>query len=136
MHSVIVRGDECLLVLNLCFLFGIILVPFSADVLGNFPLSALSVTIYATNGTFIASMIVAIWGYALVHPHILHTEDARRLGRYYLTLGLSVMFGFVVHRRGAVQPVVGRRLLARTAAAWARPEPVAIAATHARRTHH
>ncbi len=136
MHSVIVRGDECLLVLNLCFLFGIILVPFSADVLGNFPLSALSVTIYAANGTFIASMIVAIWGYALVHPHILHTEDARRLGRYYLTLGLSVMFGFVVHRRGAVQPVVGRRLLARTAAAWARPEPVAIAATHARRTHH
>ncbi len=62
MHSVIVRGDECLLVLNLCFLFGIILVPFSADVLGNFPLSALSVTIYAANGTFIASMIVVDMG--------------------------------------------------------------------------
>jgi uncharacterized membrane protein len=133
MHSVIVRGDECLLVLNLCFLFGIILVPFSADVLGNFPLSALSVTIYAANGTFIASMIVAIWGYALVHPHILHTEDARRLGRY-LTLGISVMFGFLVHRRGS--SAHGSRPLARTAAARARPEPVAIAATHARGIHH
>jgi uncharacterized membrane protein len=96
MHSVIVRGDECLLILNLCFLFGIILVPFSADVLGNFPLSALSVTIYAGNGVLISSMIVLIWGYALVHPHILRTEDARRLGRYYLTLGFSVMFGFLV----------------------------------------
>jgi uncharacterized membrane protein len=96
MHSVIVRGDGCLLILNLCFLFGIILVPFSADVLGNFPLSALSVTIYAANGTLIASMITMIWGYALVHPHILRAADARRLGRYYLTLGISVMFGFLV----------------------------------------
>jgi uncharacterized membrane protein len=42
MHNVIVRGDECLMILNLCFLFGIILVPFSADVLGNFPLSPLT----------------------------------------------------------------------------------------------
>lgn len=46
MHNVIVRGDECLMILNLCFLFGIILVPFSADVLGNFPLSPLSVSVY------------------------------------------------------------------------------------------
>jgi uncharacterized membrane protein len=96
LHSVIVRGDECLLVLNLCFLFGIILIPFSADVLGNFPLSALSVTIYAANGTFISSMIAVMGGYALAHPDILHTEEARRLGRYYRMLGMSVMFGFLV----------------------------------------
>ena len=62
MHSVIARGDEWLLILNLCFLFGIVLVPFAADVLGNFPLSPLSVTVYAANGTFIAMTLAMICG--------------------------------------------------------------------------
>ena len=96
MHSVIVRGDECLMILNLCFLFGIILVPFSADVLGNFPLSPLSVSVYAANGAFISMMLTIMWGYALYHPFILRTDDARREGRHYLTLGSVTMLGFLV----------------------------------------
>jgi uncharacterized membrane protein len=49
MHRVITRGDRVLLVLNMVLLFGIVLIPFSADVLSTFPLSPLSVSIYATN---------------------------------------------------------------------------------------
>jgi uncharacterized membrane protein len=96
MHSVIVRGDGCLLTLNLCFLFGIILVPFSADVLGNFPLSPLSVTVYAANSVFIMMTIGLMWGYALAHPHILGTHDARQLGWFYLTFCIIATCGFLV----------------------------------------
>jgi len=96
MHSVIPRGDEWLLILNLCLLFGIVLIPFSAYVLGNFPLSPLSVSVYAGNGTFISMMLATMWGYALVHPHMLRTADARRLGRYYAMLCTTAMLGFVV----------------------------------------
>ena len=73
MHSVIVRGDECLLILNLCFLFGIILVPFSADVLGNFPLSALSVTVYAGDTSSTRCMTIDM---GLCAGSIPHTSDA------------------------------------------------------------
>lgn len=96
MHNVIVRGDECLMILNLCFLFGIILVPFSADVLGNFPLSPLSVSVYAANGAFISMMLTMMWSYALYHPLILSTDDARREGWHYLTLSTVTTFGFLV----------------------------------------
>jgi uncharacterized membrane protein len=96
MHSVIIRGDERLLVLNLCFLFGIILVPFSADVLGNFPLSPLSVTVYAANGAFIMMSIALMWAYALVHPHFLLTHDARLIGWSYLTFCVIATLGFLI----------------------------------------
>lgn len=96
LHSVIVRGDEWLLILNLCFLFGIILVPFSADVLGNFPLSPLSVTVYAANGAFVMLTITSMWGYALVRPRFLRALDARRLGWSYLTFCIIATLGFLV----------------------------------------
>jgi uncharacterized membrane protein len=80
----------------LCFLFGIILVPFSADVLGNFPLSPVSVSVYAANGAFISMMLTMMWSYALYHPLILSTDDARREGWHYLTLSTVSTFGFLV----------------------------------------
>ena len=83
-------------ILNLCFLFGIVLMPFAADVLGNFPLSPLSVTVYAANGTVIAMMLAMMWGYALFHLLILRSVDARRLGWDYLTLCTIAMLGFIV----------------------------------------
>jgi uncharacterized membrane protein len=49
MHRVITRGSDVLLVLNMVLLFGVILIPFNADVLGTYPLTPLSVSIYATN---------------------------------------------------------------------------------------
>jgi uncharacterized membrane protein len=45
MHQVITRDDDVLLVLNMVLLFGIVLIPFSADVLSTYPLSPLSVSI-------------------------------------------------------------------------------------------
>jgi len=95
MHAIIGRGDDWLLVFNLCFLFGIVLVPFSADILGNFALSPLSVTVYAANVTFVATMLALMWGYTLLCPHIVLAEEGRRLGRYYLTFPVAVALGFL-----------------------------------------
>ena len=36
MHRVITRGDDVLLVLNMVLLFGVVLIPFSADVLSTY----------------------------------------------------------------------------------------------------
>jgi uncharacterized membrane protein len=71
MHRVILRGDNVLLVLNMVMLFGIVLIPFSADVLSIYPLSALSVSIYAMNALVMLLTDGAIWFYARTRPHFL-----------------------------------------------------------------
>jgi uncharacterized membrane protein len=71
MHRVITRGDDALLVLNMVLLFGVVLMPFSADVLSTYPLSFLNVSIYSTNALVMLVMNIAIWGYARNRPHFL-----------------------------------------------------------------
>src|SRR5215469_7946919 len=71
MHRVITRGDDVLLVLNMVLLFGVVLIPFSADVLSTYPLSPLSISIYAANALLMLTMDVAIWWYACRRPHFL-----------------------------------------------------------------
>lgn len=95
MHAIIVRGDNWLLSFNLCFLFGIVLVPFSADILGNFPLSPLNVAVYAANVVIVSTMLAVMWGYALVRPHPLLADEGRRTGRYYLTFSATQALGFL-----------------------------------------
>jgi uncharacterized membrane protein len=95
MHTIIVHGDDWLLAFNLCFLFGIVLVPFSADILGNFPLSPLNVTVYAANIAFAGMMLAVMWGYALMRPNIRLADEGRRMGRYYLTFSATQALGFL-----------------------------------------
>jgi uncharacterized membrane protein len=71
MHRVISRGDDMLLVLNMVLLFGIVLISFSAYVLSTYPLSPLSVSIYAANALVMLAMNVAIWCYARTRPNFL-----------------------------------------------------------------
>jgi uncharacterized membrane protein len=71
MHQVIKRGDNVLLVLDILFLFGIVLIPFSADLLSTYPLVPLSVSIYGANALAVLAMDAAIWGYARARPHFL-----------------------------------------------------------------
>ena len=71
MHRVITRGDDVLLVLNMVLLFGIVLIPFCADVLSIYPLSSLSISIYAANALVMLAMDVSIWHYARTRPHFL-----------------------------------------------------------------
>jgi uncharacterized membrane protein len=71
MHRVITRGDDVLLVLNMMLLFGIVLIPFSAEVLSIYPLSPVNVSIYAANALVTLAMDVAIWRYARTRPHFL-----------------------------------------------------------------
>jgi uncharacterized membrane protein len=69
MHRVITRGNDALVALNLVLLFGIVLILFSAEVLSLYPLSRLSITIYAANALLMLGMHVAIWRYARTRPH-------------------------------------------------------------------
>jgi uncharacterized membrane protein len=71
MHGVIRRGDNFLLVLNLVLLFGIVLIPFVSDVLSTYPLSPLSVSIYATNALVMLMTDWTIWCYVRRRPHFL-----------------------------------------------------------------
>jgi uncharacterized membrane protein len=71
MHGAIRRGDNMLLVLNLVLLFGVVLIPFVSDVLSTYPVSPLSVSIYATNALVMLMTDWAIWRYARTRPHFL-----------------------------------------------------------------
>jgi uncharacterized membrane protein len=95
MHLIIRRGDDVLLVLNIVLLFGVILIPFAADVLSTYPLSPLSVSIYATNTLVMLAMDVAIWRYAGRRPHFLAggtpPDYPARMMRY--SLQIAAVFG-------------------------------------------
>jgi uncharacterized membrane protein len=82
MHRVITRGDDVLLVLNMVLLFGIVLIPFSAEVLSTYPLSLLSISIYSTNALVMLVMNVAIWSYARTVP-----TSLRRIHRLIIPRG-------------------------------------------------
>jgi uncharacterized membrane protein len=71
MHHVITRGNGVLLVLNMVLLFGVVLIPFCADVLSTYPLSPLSVSIYATNALVMLAIDAAIWRYTRTRPEFL-----------------------------------------------------------------
>jgi uncharacterized membrane protein len=81
LHSVIVRGNGALLALNVLFLLAIVLLPFSTDVLGAFPLSGLSVAIYVGNIAAIAILLCAMWHFAVLHPEFLENPDQHRYAR-------------------------------------------------------
>jgi uncharacterized membrane protein len=95
MHRVILRGDDVMVVLNMVLLFGIVLIPFTADVLSTYPLSALSISIYATNATVMLLMYSAIWRHAGSRPHLLAEgtppDYPRRMMRH--SLQLAAVFG-------------------------------------------
>jgi uncharacterized membrane protein len=95
MHRVITRGNDVLLVLNMVLLFGVVLIPFSADVLSTYPLSPLSVSIYATNALVMLAMDAAIWRYARARPHFLAIgtppDYPARMMRY--SLEIAAVFG-------------------------------------------
>lgn len=104
MHRVILRGDNVLLVLNMVMLFGIVLIPFSADVLSSYPLSALSVSIYATNALVMLLTDGAIWFYARTRPDFLAAatppDHPVRMMRYSLEIA-AVFAGSIVVARFA-----------------------------------
>jgi uncharacterized membrane protein len=127
MHRVITRGDDVLLALNLVLLFGVVVIPFSADLVSLYPLSALDVSIYDANALLMLSMDVAIWHYARAHPHFLAEgtppDHPARMIRYTLQIiavfGVSIVLAWWSPRAAAyvwalVPPLVilqGRKIL-------------------------
>ncbi len=95
MHRVILRGDDLLIVLNMVLLFGIVLIPFSAAVLSTYPLSSLSVSIYAANALLMLLMDGAIWCYVRARPHFLAegtpSDYSARMMRY--SMETAAVFG-------------------------------------------
>ena len=94
-HQVITRGDNVLLVLDMVFLFGIVLIPFSADVLSTYPLGPLSVSIYATNAMVVMAIDAMIWRYARTRLHFLaegtSPDYPARMMQY--SLQIAAVFG-------------------------------------------
>jgi uncharacterized membrane protein len=95
MHRAITRGNEVLVLLNLVLLFGVVLMPFSADVLSTYPLSPLSVSIYSANALVMLVMDVAIWRYTRTRPYFLAEgtppDYPGRMMRY--SLQIAAVFG-------------------------------------------
>lgn len=83
MHRVIVRGDRSLVGLNILFLLAVVLLPFTTDVLGTYPLSGLSAGLYCGNIAVLAALLWCIWHYAVVHPGCLAGPDWLREARIY-----------------------------------------------------
>ncbi len=67
------RADRLFLWINLTFLFFIVLVPFSTDLLGDYPNHKLAVAIYGCNMLALGCSLYGIWAYA--------THDHRLVGR-------------------------------------------------------
>jgi uncharacterized membrane protein len=96
MHAVLRRGDGRLVLVNMVLLFGVVLLPFGTDILGTYPLSTLSVAIYALNMALIASMMALIWRLALLTPGLLQGEPVRRHARRSSLVSLMIVFAFLV----------------------------------------
>ncbi len=95
MHRMIVHGDRALVYLNLLFLFAVVLLPFSTDLLGTFPLSELNVTIYAGNLAALATLFWTIWLYAVRHPACLSGPEGLVEARIVLRVVATIALLFV-----------------------------------------
>jgi uncharacterized membrane protein len=83
MHRIIVRGDGNLVALNILLLLTVVLLPFTTDVLGTYPLSGLSVGIYCGNIGVLAMLFWSIWHYAVHHPRCLASDAHLREARVF-----------------------------------------------------
>jgi uncharacterized membrane protein len=106
LHSIIVRGNGALLTLNVAFLLAIVVLPFSTDVLGTFPLSGLSVGLYVGNIAAIATLLCAMWHFAVRHPEFLEAPDQLRYAR--IARRISGSLALVVVVAGLLAQVVPR----------------------------
>ena len=99
MHRLIVHGGPVLLYLNLLFLFAVVLLPFSTDMLGTFPLGTLDAGVYAGNLAMLAVLFWAIWHYAVRHPACLVSPESlteARVARSVAAVFAVVFLGSVV----------------------------------------
>lgn len=61
------KTDRLYLWLNMFFFFSISLIPFSASLLGDFPLDRVSIIFYSINLIFAGVSLFTIWNYAVRH---------------------------------------------------------------------
>jgi uncharacterized membrane protein len=118
-------GDRALMWLNLGFLFTIVVLPFSAGVLGEYPLAPLALAIYGVNIAACSLTLAAGWQHALRADLIERPHEAqlRFIARRF---GVSAALGLGGAALGFMIPVLALALFVASPVAHAltsRPVP-------------
>src|SRR5262245_55998378 len=104
------RTDRSVLWINIFFLMGVSLIPFSTGLLGQFPEERTALGVYGLNLIMVGGFLYAHWSYAagnyrLVERHI--DPEVVRLAKYRITMGpasssLAICASFVSPRLSLV----------------------------------
>jgi len=100
------RSDERLLMLNLLFLFFIVLIPFATRVLDSFESLPLAVAVYALVQVGASLIIPLIWRYAASGRRLIDERVSQRMIRWFgirgfviaVMFAVSIPFAFVYSR--------------------------------------
>jgi len=100
------RSDERLLMLNLLFLFFIVLIPFATRVLDSYESLPLAVAVYALVQVGASLIIPLIWRYASVGRRLIDERVSQRMIRWFGIRGFviaamfaaSIPFAFIYSR--------------------------------------
>lgn len=125
--SYIVRQDSRLLGLNLCFLFFIVTMPFTASLLGHYVTLPLGVMPYALNCAAIGFSLSALWFYASHDNRLLDAAVPTGLVRVLRVRSFAVPLVFLVTVPVALaSPLVAMSLwLLALPVAWLAPRVLA-----------
>jgi uncharacterized membrane protein len=111
-------GDRALMWLNLAFLFTIVVLPFSAGVLGEYPLAPLALAIYGVNIAACSLSLAAGWQHAL-RADLIKRPHVAQLRYIAWRFGLSAAVGFGGAALGFVIPVFSLALFVASPVAYA-----------------
>jgi uncharacterized membrane protein len=102
-------GDRALMWLNLGFLFTIVVLPFSAGVLGEYPLEPLALAIYGVNIAACSLTLAAVWRHAL-QANLIERPHAAQLRYIAWRFALSAAAGLGGAALGFVIPALSLAL--------------------------
>ncbi len=90
------RADHVLIWLNIFFLLGISLVPFSANVLGRYPSQQIAVVLYGSNLLFCLAFHYSMWRHATKEHHLVDADLDPRMIRFGALLAAFPSIGYAL----------------------------------------
>jgi uncharacterized membrane protein len=111
-------ADRALMWLNLAFLFTIVVLPFSAGVLAEYPLAPLALAIYGVNVAACSLTLAAAWRHAL-RADLIERPHVAQLHFIAWRFGISAALGLGGAALGFVIPVLSLALFVATPVVYA-----------------
>lgn len=105
------RIDERTIVINLAWLFFLVLLPFSTSTLGNYFGQRIATTMYAANVLLITTCQNFIWDYSERSKLISESEDKQLIGRFRWFCNLDMLNALACLIVSWFFPIVGFALL-------------------------